>query len=94
MGEYPFPPRLKEKELNEFYYTHNLENLLKAATLNDDFGVARGASPPLDANWTIVIAWSEQSRYVVKVDHSDVAQIIHAIEDPVNGVLTWLKKYW
>jgi hypothetical protein len=34
MGQYPFPLYLKETDLRQSYYTHNLETLLKTANLD------------------------------------------------------------
>src|SRR5947209_173105 len=50
-------------QLLDGFFIHDLEKLVKVAGLEADFGLARGANPALDNNWTIAKGREETSRY-------------------------------
>jgi HEPN domain-containing protein len=86
-----FPP----KNSSSRFYTHELGKLLKeidtqlANTLNSE--VMRGSS--LGKNWKTVSGWDEESRYDADAG-KDARDLIKAIEDPQDGVLECIKRYW
>ncbi|HUH62926.1 MAG TPA: HEPN domain-containing protein [Terracidiphilus sp.] len=86
--EYDFP----EKE-SQGYYTHDLQKLVGSARLNLDLDQARQGEPALDANWTIVVNWSEGSRYARKTDQ-EATDLIRAIEEKPEGILPWIMQRW
>jgi HEPN domain-containing protein len=92
-GLYPFPPRLRERELAN-YYTHNIETLIEVANLKIALDTDCASDPALQANRALVVAWSEQVRYETILSRKQAENLIKAIDDPQNGVLTWLKKHW
>ncbi|GAB4462326.1 MAG: hypothetical protein OHK0029_29000 [Armatimonadaceae bacterium] len=94
MGQYPFPPLLKESDLRQSYYTHNLVALLRTANLEVRLAQDRAGNPLLDTYWSVVTQWSEVVRYEVNISRQQAVDIITAIEDPADGVLIWLKKHW
>jgi hypothetical protein len=57
--EHDFP----EKALATRSYTHKLQDLLVVAELRTELEAALQADPIMQANWTIVKDWSEESRY-------------------------------
>ena len=93
-GEYPFPEKISDKDLREKYYTHSLSILLNTADLVQQMGIDSAANPDLSINWIDVQTWSENYRYQVSISRPVTENLIRAIEDPQNGVLTWLKRYW
>lgn len=86
--QYDFPP----KKLSDLY-THELTKLLATAGLKDvltnDFANTGG----LEANWQIVVDWSEESRYEF-VTAADANALLDAITSTANGVLQWVKNHW
>ena len=47
-------------------WTHDLVKLVNLAGLDEEFGIARGANPALDAFWTVTKDWKENARYEEK----------------------------
>ena len=74
-------------------YTHNLNNLLKAAGLQAELTALQKTRPDLYANWGIAGGWSESSRYALW-DSVAAHTLVGAIADPNDGVFTWLTQYW
>jgi HEPN domain-containing protein len=94
MGQYPFPPLIRDAELKQFYYTHDLTALLKTARLEALLNQERAVNPTLDTYWGIVTQWSETRRYETQIARAEAESMITAIEEQTNGVLTWLKNHW
>lgn len=93
-GVHPFPPRLRWEELNQKYYTHSVETLLETAGLKPRLQAAIAVNPTLGANWALIATWNEGFRYEPRMSRRQVEDLIAAIEDPQNGVMTWLKSHW
>ncbi len=83
----------EDKRYAERCWTHNLEELVKLANLEKEWGLARGADPILEGYWTIVRDWSETSRYQQKTQ-AEAQDLFGAITDPTSGVLPWIKVRW
>jgi hypothetical protein len=92
INQYDFPPR----NANRDCYTHDLEILLKTASLDTMLGIDRKANALLNANWLIVKEWKEDCRYETRGSKSttDTSRLIQAITDVSDGVLTWIKQRW
>ena len=83
-----FPPK---KSFVRAVYSHDLENLLKLAGLQDQLEKDMKANPGLAANWGVVKSWKEESRYVTSgLKGKD---FFDAIVGP-DGVLPWIKQRW
>src|ERR1051326_568447 len=67
-------------------HTHNLERLVGLAGLEADFKARQSADPVFKANWTIVEAWTETSRYEQK-SRAEADDLIRAVSEPGHGVL-------
>ena len=89
---YDFPPRNTPRD----YYTHDLEILLRTALLDTILEPERKANALLDGNWKIVVKWKEDSRYEARGSKSNAAtlDLIKAITDVPDGILTWIKNRW
>ena len=53
-------------------------------------------NPSFKTNWDIISKWSESQRYEAIGTNSETKsrEFIEAIENPTNGVLSFLKKRW
>lgn len=72
-------------------YTHNLEELLKLAELDQHLENEMKANVSLARNWGVVRSWNEESRYRVGgLNGKD----LYAAVAGVDGVLTWIRQRW
>jgi hypothetical protein len=88
--QYDFP----DKKLTEEVYTHNLERLVKAAGLWQEWENARKADSDLSNNWAVVKDWSETHRYEAGTTESLARDMFSACASEKNGVLIWIKSQW
>ncbi len=88
-NQHDFP----DKALVNSSYTHDLEKLLGVAGLAEAFEQDQKANPNLEAKWSYVKDWREESRYNATIGKNLARDLIDAISDP-NGVLVWLKNRW
>lgn len=66
---------------------------MNTAKLKADLDAEIKTDPIFATNWSIVIQWSEDSRY--EKHNKDKAEIIYsAITDSSHRVLKWVKLYW
>ena len=72
-------------------YTHNLEELMAAAGLNDALDAELRVNPPLATNWGVVKLWSESVRYIVSGLKG--RDMYRAVSGP-DGVLQWIRRFW
>jgi HEPN domain-containing protein len=89
-NQHDFPP--KPDTVRE-YYSHKFKDLLKVAGLTDIHKADTLADPRFNANWLIVLQWSEQSRYERR-SQPEAENMIAAITDANHGVRPWIKRYW
>jgi HEPN domain-containing protein len=80
-------------QLLDSFYVHDLDRLFKAAELEVDFGIARGANPALDSLWTVVKLWKETSRYEQK-SQTEAENLVRGINHDPDGVMKWLRGRW
>ena len=78
-----------------FFKTHNFDILRLLAGLEARL-VPGKVSLQLLQNWSAVIQWSPELRYSAPGTYSrtQALQLLDAIRDPKEGVLTWLSKRW
>jgi HEPN domain len=83
-------------EIARSFKTHKLDDLIRLAGLQRKFDRAKASNPSLLTNWSLVTTWSEQFRYnpVGSSPRVRAGEIIAALDDPMDGIFTWLKKYW
>ena len=75
------------KSLGANYFSHDLKKLLDYA------GLTLPARPVVQENWRRVILWTEESRYRIRTVAQAQASL-DAIDDPAEGILTWLVTQW
>jgi HEPN domain-containing protein len=74
-------------------FTHNLADLEKLASVDNQMSATRQGNPELKARWEVVCRWSEESRYYTWT--KDAAEtLIDAVSKRKAGVLPWIKRYW
>jgi HEPN domain-containing protein len=79
-------------QLLDSFFIHDLERLFKAAGLEVDFGMARGANPALNTVWQVVKGWTEASRYEQKTQ-PEAEALVQAVNDDPDGVMKWIRNH-
>jgi hypothetical protein len=87
--EHDFPEKGSGK-----YYSHDLEDLIGFARLKTELEQSLQGDPTMDANWTIIQAWSEESRYTAGRTVQQATDLINAVENQTGGLLPWLRQRW
>jgi HEPN domain-containing protein len=88
--EFDFPDR---KLVNDSY-VHDLRKLLAVSGIEKDQRAEVDRNTVFAKNWLVVQDWSETSRYNLAISEQMARALIHAVIEPTNGVLPWLKKYY
>lgn len=78
-----------EKNFSARCYTHDLRVLLEIAGLVSELN---SAPVTVQSNWATVFKWTEQSRYSCSLQQ-EAEELVDAIAEPTNGVLTWILQY-
>lgn len=82
-----------DKKLVIDSYTHDLHKLARAAGLRGAIDAEIRRALEFELNWTLVLQWSEASRYQSRAE-PEAKGLIEAISDPKHGVLQWLRPHW
>ena len=83
----------QEKKFSERCFTHDVEELLKLASLESVLGPDLSRDPILSVNWTTVKAWSEAARYRTWAE-PEARGLFEAVANPNTGVLPWIRARW
>jgi HEPN domain-containing protein len=83
----------QDKKYAERCFTHNLEELVRLADLQEARGRAISDDPLLGRNWLIVRDWTEASRYQ-SISHARAKKLFEAIAGRRNGVMQWIRTHW
>lgn len=75
-------------------YTHDLTKLLIVSELKFELASESATNPDFAVNWRTVTQWSEESRYLTRVEEQVARDLVAAITDENGGILPWLKKWW
>lgn len=86
-GDFP------DKQFAQDCFTHSIERLVKLAGLKAQRDADTDANPDLEANWSVVKDWTEESRYE-RNSEAGATALIEAITNAANGVLPWIKVRW
>ena len=83
-------------EIARSFLTHKFDNLVKLAGLQNTLDNELNANVNFKTNWSLVTSWTESFRYkpIGTSSQTDVQDIIIAIEDTNDGILTWIKRRW
>lgn len=83
---YEFPDLTRTRGL----YTHNLEDLVKQADLQD---AMRKADMAIQEAWARARSWKVEVMYQLAVSETDAAEFVRSVGGR-KGVLPWVKQYW
>ncbi|MFN0213447.1 MAG: hypothetical protein ACKVT2_04260 [Saprospiraceae bacterium] len=74
---------------------HELSKLLLFSGLKGKHELEKSTNVVFNTYWSNVKEWNESARYY-KGKHTaqEVQIILESIDDPINGILTWIKKHW
>jgi hypothetical protein len=77
--------------------THDFATIIKIAGMLDDLKQRRNeslaAAGRFHVNWEVVSEWKVTSRYDEKSE-AEARELIAAITDESDGVMTWIRNYW
>jgi HEPN domain-containing protein len=83
----------EDRKYAEKCWTHDLQELVSLARLEEPPGRAIAANPAMAQNWTIVKDWSELSRYL-RTPHHKAKRLYRAITDKADGMMPWITSHW
>jgi hypothetical protein len=77
--------------------THDVFALIRIAGMQGDLDRIHAAGTPeglaFQANWKVVKKWNVASRYNERSE-AEAKELIAAITDEPDGVMTWIRNYW
>ncbi len=82
-----------EKATVDRSWRHELQILASVAGLTQVIDSQYKANREFAANWSVVLSWSNNSRYTTHVA-KEAEDLYRAITDPVNGVMACIKRIW
>jgi hypothetical protein len=88
-NQYDYP----DKELAQKCYTHKIETLVEVARLDLQRRRDVASNPSLGTNWQIVKDWDEMARYQ-QWSEPQARNLVSAVTDSTNGVLSWIMVHW
>ena len=80
----------QDRNFSDQCYRHDLAGLLRLAGLE----ISLAGAALVSRRWASVKGWTETSRYEQGKTVVDVTNFLDAIDDPADGVLTWIKGIW
>lgn len=87
---YEFPDMRRAKQV----WTHSVKDLVNLAGLTTQLAARLNASPRFKANWGYVVKWGPDERYGQPIARKEAIDLCNGIDDPHDGVLTWIQGYW
>jgi HEPN domain-containing protein len=82
-----------DKSLALRCYVHDIEELVKVAGLAAERQQDAGTNMTLGANWQLLKGWDEKARYQ-RYTEQQARNLVHAVIDANDGVLSWIKNRW
>lgn len=83
------------KESIRVLKVHDLSRLLLFSGLIEKHKIEKRSNIIFSTYWNYVEKWHESARYDQgKYSTHEVQIFLNSIDDPSNGILTWLKKHW
>jgi hypothetical protein len=83
-------------EISRSFMTHKFDILIKLGGLQNQLDNELSANINFKTNWSIVTNWSESYRYKPfgSSNETEIEDLLQALEDNNDGVLTWIKNRW
>ena len=85
---------IPDKTLVNKTYSHDFEKLLKTAGIFDELEQDIQNNLSLYSSWNVVKDWRPEIRYTISITRVEARDLIEAIGNPHDGILSWLKRYW
>jgi hypothetical protein len=82
-----------DQERAKASYSHKFAALVMVAGLHEELSKQIQADREFLANWSVVLEWSEVSRYDLDMGRY-AAVLVRAISDRSHGVLRWIRQHW
>jgi HEPN domain-containing protein len=82
-----------DKAIAKDCFTHNPAILVKLAGLRPQLDADMATNLDLEANWGVVCAWTEASRYEFHTK-DEAESLFKAVTDATHGVLPWIRTHW
>jgi len=81
-------------EIARSFLTHKFDTLVKLGGLQRILDNELNRNVNFKTNWSLITSWNEAFRYkpIGTSSQRDVNDIINALEDEADGILTWIKK--
>jgi len=83
-----------DKTVVSDFYTHRLDRLLGISGVKRALEARASADPMFRVNWNTIRDWSEIARYDHSISEDQARDMLVAVTDATNGVLTWLRTQW
>jgi hypothetical protein len=83
-------------EVSKSFLTHKFDILVKLGGLQKTLDNELNSNVNFKTNWSLATSWTEAFRYnpIGTSSQADVTDIINALQDRNDGILTWIKKRW
>jgi HEPN domain-containing protein len=83
-------------DLSKIFKTHNCDSLLVLSGLRKKFDDEESSNTVFKTNWSLATKIKPEFRYqrIGPNPKTETEEIIKALEDPNDGVFTWIKKRW
>ena len=81
----------REQRFQSEIWTHNFADLLKKLDLSEKLKQESKINLRLENYWNIASNWNETTRYGFPIE-ADARNLVEAVIDPTDGVLSWISK--
>lgn len=83
-------------EISKSFLTHKFDTLVKLGGLQKTLDNELNSNVNFKTNWSLATSWTEAFRYepIGTSSQRDVQDIINALQDRNDGILTWIQKRW
>lgn len=81
-----------DRDLVNKFYQHNLDSLLRLASIRDRLDKDMDKDKDLKLNWAIVKDWTVESRYRAIIPEALARDLLLAVTARKHGILSWVKK--
>ena len=82
-----------DREFVNASWSHKLNQLIKQASLSDDWEKKMDSDKQFRINWGLAKDWNSESRYK-RYNKKVATDFYNAVADANNGVLQWIKQNW
>ncbi len=82
------------KKFAQRAWTHDLEDLVRAAGLGPELDQTKKQNKTFELNWAAVKDWSESVRYESNISRARAKDFLSACVSRKHGILSWIRKRW